>query len=289
MKVSRGFKKPFLLCVGAQKSGTTWLSSILDKETRVWVPALKEMHYFDRYSTIQAVRERGDGRYHERFRNLVADLEKMRRITRKRHIGLLDRCLIDSDEDYADFYRRYAAKAPAAADLTPEYALLPCEGLERIRAVLPNVFVLFLMRDPVDRLWSAAKHRVRFVPKYKHILTDLSAMRRFSSEPVVSEMCNYHGTLSRLNTVFPKVRTAFFEEMLASDAAAHAFLTEVLNDLGVPVPEKIENIRRRVYEGTSAKMPEEWRQVLRKDLDPVYSGLTEMGYKLPAKWTRLEA
>lgn len=44
-----GDKKMFM-CIGAQKSGTTWLHRQLRNHPQIWLPPVKELHYFD---TIQ--------------------------------------------------------------------------------------------------------------------------------------------------------------------------------------------------------------------------------------------
>src|ERR1700749_4313420 len=38
---------PDFLCIGAQKAGTTWLDSNLRRHPDVWLPPLKELHYFN--------------------------------------------------------------------------------------------------------------------------------------------------------------------------------------------------------------------------------------------------
>jgi hypothetical protein len=39
---------PNFLGIGAQKSGTTWLHDNLARHPQVWLPPVKEIHYFDR-------------------------------------------------------------------------------------------------------------------------------------------------------------------------------------------------------------------------------------------------
>ena len=38
---------PSFLCIGAQKAGTTWLHAQLRSHPKVWLPPIKELHYFD--------------------------------------------------------------------------------------------------------------------------------------------------------------------------------------------------------------------------------------------------
>src|ERR1700693_6546256 len=48
-----GDAQPDFLCVGAHKSGTTWLYRQLDSHPDFWMPPIKELHYFDQLSRVQ--------------------------------------------------------------------------------------------------------------------------------------------------------------------------------------------------------------------------------------------
>jgi hypothetical protein len=38
---------PDFLCIGAQKAGTSWLYQNLQEHPGIWLPPIKEIHYFD--------------------------------------------------------------------------------------------------------------------------------------------------------------------------------------------------------------------------------------------------
>src|SRR4051794_11487807 len=38
---------PHFLCIGAQKAGTSWLFVQLQQHPQVWMPPVKELHFFD--------------------------------------------------------------------------------------------------------------------------------------------------------------------------------------------------------------------------------------------------
>jgi hypothetical protein len=38
---------PDFLCIGAQKSGTSWLQRNMETHPQVWLPPIKEVHYLD--------------------------------------------------------------------------------------------------------------------------------------------------------------------------------------------------------------------------------------------------
>ncbi|HSQ54451.1 MAG TPA: sulfotransferase domain-containing protein, partial [Gemmata sp.] len=63
-----------------------------------------------------------------------------------------------------DWYRAQFARALGrlAGEASPSYAALPSCQIERIHREYPHVRLLFLMRDPISRAWSHARHAHRF-------------------------------------------------------------------------------------------------------------------------------
>ncbi len=142
---STGDACPDFLCVGAQKGGTSWLYRQLAEHPDFWMPPVKELHYFDQLSRIPPVasaRPRDDR--DRRF------LESIRRLSARSHFDL---------EDYA---RLFASKGSLlSGDITPAYSMVSDEIIERIIDRFPNLKVIFLARDPVERAWSQLSMGVR--------------------------------------------------------------------------------------------------------------------------------
>jgi sulfotransferase family protein len=136
---------PDFLCVGAQKAGTSWLYRQLESHPDFWMPPIKELHYFDELSRIPSIasaRARDDEGRHF--------LERLKRLSARSHLDL---------EDYA---RLFAPKGSLlSGDITPAYSMLNEEVIERIVTRFPNLKVIFLARDPVERAWSQLSMGVR--------------------------------------------------------------------------------------------------------------------------------
>src|SRR6266404_7759450 len=130
--------RPDFLCVGAHKGGTTWLYQQLDSHPDFWMPPLKELHYFDQLSRIQRssssrCRDERDLRF----------LESMNSLSAKPYMDL---------EHYA---RLFEPKGPLlSGDISPNYSTLSNEVIRRIVEYFPSLKVIFLARDPVERMWS---------------------------------------------------------------------------------------------------------------------------------------
>ena len=59
-----------------------------------------------------------------------------------------------SDAWYGSLFR--PGQAQLSGEISPEYACLGDETVRRIRALMPNLRVIYLLRDPVERAWSQA-------------------------------------------------------------------------------------------------------------------------------------
>lgn len=83
----------------------------------------------------------------------------------KKHPGV---CLTDEKELHfwdwhrargLDWYREQFASAPAgtvAGEITPAYGILPSDVVAEIRREFPDIRLIYLVRNPIERAWSAA-------------------------------------------------------------------------------------------------------------------------------------
>ena len=54
--------RPDFICIGAQKAGTTWLYSMLSQNPSVFLPPIKEIHFFDYIVHVAGAPPPGSGR-----------------------------------------------------------------------------------------------------------------------------------------------------------------------------------------------------------------------------------
>jgi len=144
--LSRGGPRPDFLCIGAQRSGTTWLYRQLKSHPDFWMPPVKELHYFDELSRTKRaspprLRDERDLRFLESIKSLSA------------------RSYIDLD-NYARLFEPKGSLL--SGDITPAYSMLNDEIIQRIVSYFPSLKVIFLARDPVERVWSQLSLAVRF-------------------------------------------------------------------------------------------------------------------------------
>jgi hypothetical protein len=143
---SIGQAGPNFLCVGAHKGGTTWLYHQVDSHPDFWMPPVKELHYFDQLSRVQRstpprCRDERDLRFLESLDSLSAK----------------------PDVDLENYGRLFEPKGPLlSGDISPNYSTLSGKLIRQIVRYFPNLKVIFLVRDPVQRFWSHLSMEVHY-------------------------------------------------------------------------------------------------------------------------------
>jgi hypothetical protein len=122
---------------------------------------------------------------------------------------------------YLDHFSAAAGRVKGEA--SPSYSILPVERIRLIRALMRDVKLIFLMRDPVSRAWSHAKHTYRFreanFAKFDGAfeeITDAEWAENFCHDwPLASG--DYLGQLRRWLSVFPRQQLylGFYESIVA--------------------------------------------------------------------------
>lgn len=146
-------KPVFLLGLGAQKAGTTWLSQQLAEHPAYLNPPVKELHYWDR-------------RFHPKFFR-ADETPRLFDELYSEDKGMAfdsvhaERLMMDRHEVYyrAYFERRLTPDHAAFGDFTPSYCILSANELRAIQNCMAGyrTKAIFIMRDPVERLWSQCR------------------------------------------------------------------------------------------------------------------------------------
>jgi hypothetical protein len=168
---------PDFLCIGAQKAGTGWLYEQLRSHPDFWMPPLKELHYFDRLGRPRAGKKRDRleaARKSARDERDVRFLEAMKSLSAQSQINL---------PMYAALFARESPLI--SGDITPGYSTLQDDIVQRISAAFPNLKVIFIARDPVERAWSQLSMWVRHGLLNPFDLNDADSVARNLERPEV--------------------------------------------------------------------------------------------------------
>ena len=154
-----------LICVGAAKAGTSWLYRALHDREECALPAVKELHYWDTFEA--EARDKQLAAFRARLVQFAESRAAAEVAGRGWQVRNMDRRMADmrdlmatleadraGDAGYRAFLEARAGQAALTADMTPGYALLEEARLTRMVALSPMVRILYLIRDPLARLWS---------------------------------------------------------------------------------------------------------------------------------------
>jgi hypothetical protein len=276
-----------LFGIGAAKAGTTWLYRYLAAHPEVRLPAVKELHYFDTCETGKFDRQ-VSRMTHERRRRKerlpTGDARLDKRLQREvwAYTGWLNVIREgQNDAGYLAFLNHNAGAAKVVGDITPAYATLTEASFARMAGLAPVTRFVFLMRDPLDRLWS----NIRMAAARKGGDLAMTAGTLLDTvlggdDRTMAARCDYAGTLARLNAAVDPARvfTAFYETLFQPDT-----LARLCGFLGIA--ERPANAEARVLAGEDLQMTEAQRARAMAWLAPQYAAVADRMGPLPARWT----
>jgi hypothetical protein len=166
-------KGPDFLGVGAPRSGTTWLHVMLSQHPDIWMPPLKEVHYFD--SIDPTIDEKGH------VDSLSYRIKWMFFKRMKHYIGYslkafnkeFNKAKPDIRWDYAffkpggslswyqDLFDRPEEFKGIKGEITPAYIMLSPEIINTIRDQLNVKKIIIMLRNPLYSTWSSIEKQVR--------------------------------------------------------------------------------------------------------------------------------
>lgn len=197
--------KIFILGVGAQKAGTTWLAHYLRDAGNVNGGELKEYHIWDALTLPMC------GNYR---------VPPDKRFSGKR--AAIRFVLQDDPARYFSYFSDLllAPGKSVTFDITPTYAGLSSETFARISAGFRDKGIVarpvFLMRDPVERCWSAARMMHQ---KYQTRTIQPDDVLRYALSAESDMRTRYDRTVASLREAFSpdELYLGLYEEMFSEE------------------------------------------------------------------------
>lgn len=288
-------REPTLLfCVGATKAGTSWLYEHLSAHPECHFRTIKELHYFTLKTEAQfdgALRgvDRQIAETQARFEAVglerkvavarrLADLIAWREVLVRRAIDL---------PAYRAFLTEGAGDAKLVGDVTPAYGLLARDILSGMAKVAADTRFVYLIRDPLARLWSHVRMIAARTAPDRLAETAEAQMAAILDGDLSGEgkgivaRGDYERILPKLMRAVPaqSLLVQFQEDLLTlpgiAKLSAFLGLAPAAADLG-----------RRVHEGKSVALPEALRARALAWLRPQYEYVAAMFPALPEAWRR---
>jgi hypothetical protein len=283
-----------LIGLGATKAGTSWLYDQLSVQPGCHFRTLKELHYFNAVESgrwgaaLRSVEQRI-----LRYQRLMAQAPMRNNDYRLRHLGDLQDWLAVLQRRRADLdaYRAYLTDgAPPGThlcgDITPAYALLSADRLRQMAVLTPDVRFVYLLREPVARLWSHVRMiAARQAPEAERGAAALAMMQRLVTAPAgddpdgILARGDYRAALMRMaGAIAPDRLLVMFQEDLMTPAG----LARLADYLGIaPIRADTEH---KVHEGFSLRLPPELAAAARWMLRPQYDFIAAQRGPVPEAW-----
>lgn len=282
-----------LFGVGATKSGTSWLHDYLAGHPDCFFRTLKELHYFD---TLES------GNFARQIQRIGAEVDRLNgKIPEAR--GDKQRRLKERLRDHADWLDVLRRKRPdhsaygaylagrgdrkVVGDITPAYGLLPAERLTEMAGLARDVRFVYLMRDPVSRLWS---HVRMLVQRRKGAVGEAESKAKALMDEVLTDpgspmsvsilsRGDYADTLLRLSSAVPpsQLFVAFMEDLITPEG-----VKALCGFLGAR--EHPARVERRVHEGMPLALDARRKAAARDLLRPQYQFIADLFPAMPQAW-----
>ncbi|MBA2338658.1 MAG: sulfotransferase [Acidimicrobiia bacterium] len=281
----------FFIGIGAEKAGTSWLDRRLREHPQVWMPPHKEIHYFDQlYLDLgPRIRRVKYGRLQKEIAAATADdladpviLARLRWFAAQGLVHTMD------DEWYLGLFAEARRTHPVVGEITPAYAVIGEQGFRHMARLLPGVRIIFLMRHPVDRLWSAIRYYASRRPE-ANVMASPQRTIQHALSPLGLGLAKgrYHDTLTDLARMFDpeQLLYAFYEDIFASEESQLAFLRRMCAFLGVDYSAAtFIGVTQTVNATPPRPMPVEVEQALSAALAPVVDEVERMLGRVPESW-----
>ncbi|QFT61371.1 sulfotransferase [Roseivivax sp. THAF30] len=288
--------------IGAQKAGTTFLHKAFGKSAEVFLPNVKELHYFDIRRGVGklafAARCREVSRAAEALATNGPSPDRCARLRRATDLVGMQNSepLGATGPSRHSAYTTYLLQGwqgePLIADVTPAYAILPARDFADMAAFTDARFI-FILRDPVSRMWSQLRMAAQVEAGTAASSEAILALARAKAESLIAtgrlpkvERADYARTFGNLDqAVAPdRLHVMFYEEMVSSPAPIHA-LSEFL---GI---DRIDpDLSRRVNEGIPIAIPPDLDHAFREAFAPQYAFVRErFGARVPDAWRSVAA
>ena len=224
---------PGFLIIGPARSATAWLHRRLTLHPDIYLPRIKEIHFFDAVSS--------GGEY-------VFDLHN------RAHWRW-----------YWSYFQRAGDRI--SGDVTPAYSSLPEERVSEIVGYLPEARFIYSIRNPVERAWSGLRHRIWYGTGKHADELDTDVLAELVLNQQILDKGDHRANIEKWEACGVKERLAyiFYDDIIAEprsvldtivsfiglnpaklpDQAADSNKVNALDDSGMP--DKVREILNKYY------------------------------------------
>jgi hypothetical protein len=257
---------PDFICFGAQKGGTRWLYDQMNSRRDVWMTPVKELNYFTKtalsannLSILEASKVKGGPMYRRK-----GDAQRIEAF--RTHF------LTYTHDSDIDWYRTmFAGKLDRkSGDISPNYETIDDDALEFLSRSLAATKFIYLVRDPIDRLWSALCHSLRKQRVSEQDITNWATLREVLERRNVQRHSNPALAWTRWTAALGahRMRYYLFDDIIAEPQSV---VDDVCGFIGLaPGPGGLAANFNRKSSNAKVTMPPEIRLRLSEHMAPEY-------------------
>ena len=276
---------PDFLGIGGTRCGSTWLHYNLRKHPEIWLPPIKELHYFDRSPHYDSPSHLATGQLWARLfgkeshnrdwrssasrsiaRSLVSDIRTLP-WKLKYFGGRYD------DDWYASLFK--PGRDKTRGEITPAYSILSARDVAAVHSLVPHAKIILFLRNPIDRIWSA--HCKNFVTE--------SQIREQLALPQLDARSDFLSILSNWRGIYPKQQLLieFYDELKVDP---EGLLRRVYQFLGVDSSSRYvwPELRERLNASPPKPMPEDLKVALTRKYEAQIKGLSDLLGSYATQW-----
>jgi hypothetical protein len=261
-------KGNFFLCIGAQKAGTSWLDMCLREHPDVAMPPFKELHFFNEMNINTSLKNRffSSKWQHTLWRNKLKETIKFLFYFRIKEFLWSFRFLFlkrntKSVGTYKKQLQSLSKTAHIYGEITPAYSILQKKIIKVIEKEFPDLKIILILRNPVDREWSHSK--MMFLNMNNKSDTDkLDNFKSFFNKKVLRG--DYMQTIKNWLSCFSKdqILICFYDKLKDNP---FEFLKEITDFLGLSQFDTVP-VKDYINLGVQKKISPEFEEILTKNI-----------------------
>lgn len=222
-------KGPNFIGIGMHHAGTSWLYKSLYKHPEIWMPPVKELHFFDNYFEITDL-------------NFTRPFSLFKKTLKSPTLNNLKfSCACRGHRDLSWYRNLFHVPNKLQGEITPAYSMLNQNQVEVVHREFPDLKIIMLYRDPVETTVSALK---RAIGRGENIeINNWRSLQRLLETPRFKLRNQPSLTYKLWQSLYGKKFRVFDHSKLKSNP--NKFLKDATDHLGIQ-PLEINNFEKRV-------------------------------------------
>lgn len=247
------------ICIGSQKAGTTWLYNVLKQHPEVYLPPVKEINFFYEIHVDfnNTMKKKFIGRHwmNWRWRRMLRDKLLSLTLTDEekewyfKYLFINPSLSKNSFQSYKGLF--YNKEMKISGDITPNYALLPNSIVKTIKQHLPDQKILFILRNPIERDWSALK--MYFGVRRGESFDKIGPKKIEYHFSKINPRCKYSRIINNWGNLYgDNLKILFYDEL---NLNPRSFYRKVCNFLNIDFVDT-KMLDKKIFAGIKKDIPE---------------------------------